>query len=294
MKPSVTVNTIPYSKTKPVAVQLSLLLANGLRYMVLILAALVILFPVLYALVVSLESAAESVAYPPVFIPTQLHWESYQKALETAPILRFITNSFIVSTVVTLGQIITASLAAYAFSFLEFPGRNTIFYAFLSTMMIPWEVTIIPNYFTIKDLGWLDTYQGLSVPFLASAFGTFMLRQSFMTLPKQLFEAARIDGCGHFRFFLTMVLPLSRPALGTLAVYAFLMTYNQYLWPLLVTNSDVMRTVQIGLSMLQWDQAAAWNSMMAGVILVSIPTALLLVLGQKQLVRGLTKGAIKG
>ena len=294
MRPIVTVNTIPRLKTKPVAVQLSLLLANGLRYMVLILAALVILFPVLYALVVSLESAAESVAYPPVFIPTQLHWESYQKALETAPILRFITNSFIVSTVVTLGQIVTASLAAYAFSFLEFPGRNYIFYAFLSTMMIPWEVTIIPNYFTIKELGWLDTYQGLSVPFLASAFGTFMLRQSFLTLPKQLFEAARIDGCGHFRFFLTMVIPLSRPALGTLAVYAFLMTYNQYLWPLLVTNSDVMRTVQIGLSMLQWDQAAAWNSMMAGVILVSIPTALLLVLGQKQLVRGLTKGAIKG
>ncbi|KYZ75620.1 glycerol-3-phosphate ABC transporter permease [Anaerosporomusa subterranea] len=270
------------------------MLANGLRYLVLLLAALVILFPVLYALAVSLESAAESVAYPPVFIPTQLHWESYQKALETAPILRFITNSFIVSAVVTVGQIITASLAAYAFSFLDFPGRSYIFYAFLSTMMIPWEVTIIPNYFTIKELGWLDTYQGLSVPFLASAFGTFMLRQSFLTLPKQLFEAARIDGCGHFRFFLTMVLPLSRPALGTLAVYAFLMTYNQYLWPLLVTNSDVMRTVQIGLSMLQWDQAAAWNSMMAGVILVSIPTALLLVLGQKQLVRGLTKGAIKG
>jgi ABC-type glycerol-3-phosphate transport system permease component len=294
VKPIVTVNAIFHSKTKPAAVQLSLLVANGLRYIVLLLAALVILFPVLYALAVSLESAAESVAYPPVFIPTQLHWESYQKALETAPILRFITNSFIVSAVVTIGQIITASLAAYAFSFLDFPGRNYIFYAFLSTMMIPWEVTIIPNYFTIKELGWLDTYQGLSVPFLASAFGTFMLRQSFLTLPRQLFEAARIDGCGHFRFFLTMVLPLSRPALGTLAVYAFLMTYNQYLWPLLVTNSDVMRTVQIGLSMLQWDQAAAWNSMMAGVILVSIPTALLLVLGQKQLVRGLTKGAIKG
>jgi ABC-type glycerol-3-phosphate transport system permease component len=294
VKPIVTVNAISHSKTKPAAVRLSLLVANGLRYIVLLLAALVILFPVLYALAVSLESAAESVAYPPVFIPTQLHWESYQKALETAPILRFITNSFIVSAVVTIGQIITASLAAYAFSFLDFPGRNYIFYAFLSTMMIPWEVTIIPNYFTIKELGWLDTYQGLSVPFLASAFGTFMLRQSFLTLPRQLFEAARIDGCGHFRFFLTMVLPLSRPALGTLAVYAFLMTYNQYLWPLLVTNSDVMRTVQIGLSMLQWDQAAAWNSMMAGVILVSIPTALLLVLGQKQLVRGLTKGAIKG
>ena len=115
-----------------------------------------------------------------------------------------------------------------------------------------------------------------------------------MTLPRELYDAARIDGCGHFRFFLTMVLPLSRPALGTLAVYSFLMTYNQYLWPLLVTNKDTMRTVQIGLAMLQWDQAAAWNSIMAGVILVSLPAALLLIAGQKQLVRGLTVGALKG
>lgn len=270
------------------------LFVKALQYLILLLAALLILFPVLYALIVSLETAAESVSYPPTFIPSELYWSSYQKALDTAPVLKFIINSFIVSTIVTIGQLITASLAAYAFSFLEFPGRNYLFYIFLSTMMIPWEVTIIPNYFTIKDLGWLDTFQGLSVPFLASAFGTFLLRQAFMTLPHQLFEAAKIDGCGHFRFFFTMVLPLSRPALGTLAVYAFLMTYNQYMWPLLITNTDTMRTVQIGLSMLQWDQAIAWNSMMAGVILVSIPTAILLILGQKQLVRGLTAGAIKG
>ena len=264
------------------------------QYLVLGAASLLLLFPVLYALLVSLQNAAESVAYPPVFIPSQLHWQSYVKAMETAPVFRFIFNSFVVSAVVTVGQLVTASLAAYAFSFLTFPGRNAIFYIFLSTMMIPWEVTIIPNYFTIRELNWLDTYQGLAVPFLATAFGTFLLRQAFMTLPRELYDAARIDGCGHFRFFLTMVLPLSRPALGTLAVYAFLMTYNQYLWPLLVTNKDTMRTVQIGLAMLQWDQAAAWNSIMAGVILVSLPAALLLIAGQKQLVRGLTAGALKG
>lgn len=266
----------------------------GAKYAVLAVAAFLVFFPILYALIVSFESAAESVAYPPTFIPQKLNWQSYRAALETAPILRFIVNSFIVSAAVTVGQLITASLAAYAFSFLTFPGRNALFYIFLSTMMIPWEVTIIPNYFTIKDLGWLDTYQGLSLPFLASAFATFLLRQAFLTLPRQLFDAARIDGCGHLRFFLTIVLPLSRPALGTLAVYAFLTTYNQYLWPLLITNKEVMRTVQIGLAMLQWDQAAAWNSMMAGVILVSLPTGLLLIFGQKQLIRGLTAGAVKG
>lgn len=266
----------------------------GVQYALLALAALIVLFPVLYALIVSLETAAESVAYPPRFIPSHLNWQSYAQALRTAPILRFILNSFIVSAAVMLGQLITASLAAYAFSFLRFRGRTFLFYLVLSTMMIPWEVTIIPNYFTMKHLGWLDTYQGLTLPFVATAFGTFLLRQAFLTIPKELGDAAAIDGCGHFRFFTTVVIPLSRPALGTLGVYAFLTTYNMYLWPLLVTNTDNMRTVQIGLSMLQWDQAIAWNSMMAGVILVLIPTAILLVLGQKQLIRGLTAGAVKG
>jgi ABC-type glycerol-3-phosphate transport system permease component len=266
----------------------------GLQYAVLGLMTLLLLFPLLYALAVSLETTAETAAYPPQLVPGGLYFGAYLKALATAPILRFIANSFIVSTIVTIGQLVTASLAAYAFTFIRFPGQQMIFYSFLATMMIPWEATIIPNYFTLQSLDWLDTFQGLSVPFLATAFGTFLLRQSFMTLPRALYDASRIDGCGHFRFFTTMVLPLSRPTLATLAVYAFLTTYNQYMWPLLITNSDSMRTVQIGLSMLQWDQSLSWNSMMAGVILVSLPTALLLIAGQKQLVRGLTSGAVKG
>lgn len=265
-----------------------------LQYLVLSLAAFLLLFPLLYALIISFCTAAESVAYPPTLIPASPGFDSYIKAMDTAPVLRFIFNSFVISIIVTAGQLITASLAAYAFSFLQFPGRSLFFALFMSTMMIPWEVTIIPNYFTIKDLGWLDSYQGLTIPFLATAFGTFLLRQSFLTIPRELHEAARIDGCGHLRFFLTMVLPLSRPALGTLAVYAFLTTYNLYLWPLLITNTDTMRTVQIGLAMLQWEHAIAWNSMMAGVILVSLPTLILLILGQKQLIRGLTAGALKG
>jgi ABC-type glycerol-3-phosphate transport system permease component len=250
--------------------------------------------PLLYALLISVETAADSMAFPPKFIPSELYFASYAKALQTAPLFQFIINSFIISTAVTIGQLITCSLAAYAFVFLEFPGKNMLFYLFLSTMMIPWEATIIPNYFTIRTLEWLDTYQGLAVPFLASAFGTFLLRQAFRSLPREIFEAARIDGCGKFRFFVTMVLPLSRPALSALTVYAFLTTYNQYMWPLLVTNTDMMRTVQIGLAMLQWDQAIAWNNSMAGVVLVSFPTVLLFVLGRKQLVRGLTAGATKG
>jgi len=267
---------------------------NLVRYFFLTIAAFFILAPFLYAATVSFETAAEAATFPPQFIPSSFYTDSYRKAIATAPIFHFILNSFIVALLVTVGQVVTCSLAAFAFAFLEFPYKKLLFALFLSTMMIPWESTIIPNYFTIRSLEWLDTYQGLAVPFFASAFGTFLLRQYFQTLPREIFEAARMDGCGHFRFFITMVLPLSRPALATLAVYAFLTTYNQYLWPLLITNTDNMRTVQIGLAMLQWDQGISWNTTMAGIVLVSLPTVLLLLLGQKQLVRGLTAGSTKG
>lgn len=265
-----------------------------LHYIILIISAFIILAPFLYALVISLESSADTLAFPPVLIPSKIHFASYGKALETAPLLSFIFNSFTVSILVTAGQVITCSMAAYAFAFLDFPWKKVIFILFLSTMMIPAESIIIPNFFIVRALGWLNSYQGLAVPFMASAFGTFLLRQYFQTLPKEIYEAARMDGCGRFRFFLTMVLPLSKPALATLAVYAFLTTYNQYMWPLLITNSDSMRTVQIGLAMLQWDQGISWNITMAGIVIVSLPTVLLLILGQKQLVKGLTAGSTKG
>jgi ABC-type glycerol-3-phosphate transport system permease component len=185
-------------------------------------------------------------------------------------------------------------MAAYAFALISFKGKNLVFAIFMATMMIPWEVTIIPNYLTVKQLGWLDSYQGMTIPFLASAFGTFLLRQFFLQLPGELFEAARMDGCGHIRTFVQIVLPLSRPALATLAVYSFLSAWNMYLWPLLITNSEGMRTVQIGIAMLQFEEFTVWSLVLAGVALVLLPSLLLLALGLKQLVRGLTAGAVKG
>jgi sn-glycerol 3-phosphate transport system permease protein len=161
-------------------------------------------------------------------------------------------------------------------------------------MMIPWEATIIPNYLTIRSLHWGDTYQGLVAPFMATAFGTFLIRQFFMSIPKDLHDAATIDGAGHLRFLVTILLPLSRPALGTLAVYSFLQTYNQYLWPLLVTNEKNMRTVQIGITLLQDEERFMWNVVMAGVVMILLPTILLFIVGNRQLIRGLTAGAVKG
>lgn len=265
-----------------------------LSYVLLTIAAIVTIFPIAYTFSAAMMTDAESIAYPPRLLPSGLHFENFNKALELIPAGRFIANSFLVSGAIMIGQLLTASLAAYAFAYMRFYGKALLFALFLSTMMIPWEVTIIPNYLTVKSWGWLDTYQALIVPFLATAFGTFLLRQWFLQLPKELFEAAKIDGCGHLRSFASLVLPLSRPALATLGVYSFLTHWNMYLWPLLVTNDADKRTVQIGISMLQFEEMTSWNLVLAGVVLVLLPSLLLLALGLKQLVGGMTAGALKG
>ncbi|WP_426451462.1 carbohydrate ABC transporter permease [Paenibacillus sp. S-38] len=269
-------------------------LQKGIVYGLLLCAAVLTLYPILYTVSASFMTSGEAASSPPKLLPASLYLGNYTEVTDLLPIGRFIGNSFLISTAIMLGQLLTASMAAYAFSFLRFAGRSLLFGLFLSTMMIPWEVTVIPNYLTVKSWDWLDSYQALIVPFLASAFGVFLLRQFFLQLPRELFEAARIDGCGHIRSFLRIVLPLSKPALATLGVYSFLNHWNMYLWPLLVTNGEEMRTVQIGISMLQFEEMTSWNLVLAGVVLVLLPSLLLLVLGLKQLVRGMTAGAVKG
>jgi sn-glycerol 3-phosphate transport system permease protein len=268
--------------------------SNIVLYLILILVAAVVIFPLWSAFTISMLTDQEVASYPPRLWPSGLQLENFKRALEQAPLARYLLNSVIQSTIVMLGQLITASLAAYAFAFIDFKGRNIVFFVFLATLMIPWEATIIPNYLLIQQIGWTDTFMGLSAPFLATAFGTFLLRQFFMTLPKELKDAATIDGCGSFRFLIKIVVPLARPALGTLAVYSFLQTYNQYLWPLLITNSKYMRTVQIGIALLQDEERFMFNIVMAGVVLILIPTFTLFIVGNRQLIRGLTAGAIKG
>jgi ABC-type glycerol-3-phosphate transport system permease component len=264
------------------------------KYLILIIAAIIILFPIWSAFNLSMMSDIETGSYPPVQFPTAIRLDNIKRALLQAPLGRYLFNSVVQSSLVMIGQLITASLAAYAFAFIDFKWRNIFFLLFLSTMMIPWEATIIPNYLFIRKLGWSDTFQGLAVPFMATGFGTFLLRQFFLKIPHELYDAATIDGCGSFRFLMTIVLPLARPALGTLAVYSFLQTYNQYLWPLLITNSPSMRTVQIGIALLQDEERLMINIIMAGVIFILIPTLTLFVVSNRQLIRGLTAGAVKG
>ncbi len=269
-------------------------LITVLEYLVLILAALIVIYPIWAAFNISMMADTEIGEYPPRLFPSGIRMENFSRALEQAPLGRYLLNSVVQSSLVMLGQLITASLAAYAFAFIDFKGRNFFFLIFLSTLMIPWEATIIPNYLLIKQLQWNDTYQGLVIPFIATGFGTFLLRQFFLKIPKELRDAATIDGCGHFRFLMTIVLPLARPALGTLAVYSFLQTYNQYLWPLLITNNPNMRTVQIGITLLQDEERLMINTVMSGVVLILLPTLFLFVVSNRQLIRGLTAGAVKG
>jgi ABC-type glycerol-3-phosphate transport system permease component len=262
-------------------------------YVVLTIAALILLFPLFFSLSLALQGPTLAPSIIPDF--SKLDWAVFSDAFRQEPNLgRWILNSFVVALAVTIGQLFTSALAAYALATLSFPGKMFFFFVFLGTLMIPWEATIVPNYLTVVQLGWKDSYQGLIAPFLASGFGIFLLRQYFLTIPRDLFEAAVIDGCGRFRYLWTILLPLSRPALGTLAVYAFLNTYNQYYWPLLVTDSSEWRTTQVGITAFRSTEVALFNLQMAGTLIVMIPTLLLLVIGQRQLVQGLTSGALKG
>ncbi|MCI3926897.1 carbohydrate ABC transporter permease [Paenibacillus sp. TRM 82003] len=267
--------------------------ANIAHYVLLTALAAAVVYPVYFAVSYGLMTSQAVESYPPPFLPSPVYFGNMFEVLNLVPLVRFIGNSLIVSSLIMIGELITGALAAYAFAFLRFKGRDLLFAVFLATLMVPGEVTVIPNFLTVRSWGWMDTYWGLSVPHMSTAFGIFLLRQFFLQLPKDLGEAARMDGCGHLRFFFSMVLPLSRPALGTLAVYSFMKAWNMYLWPLLMTNQESMRTVQIGIAMLKKEEYMSWNLILAGVTLVVLPSLLLLVVGLKQLVRGITGGAVK-
>lgn len=264
-----------------------------LRYLLLTIGAFIILFPIYMTVVNSLLAPALLDRQPPLLFPLHPVWSTYTRAWTEGHLGVYLRNSAIQTAIIVIGQLVTSILAAYAFVFLRFPLRKTIFIVFLSTMMIPFEVTMITNLDTIDALNWYNTFQGLTVPFLATGFGTFLLRQAFLQIPKDLQEAAELDGYGHWRFMIRVAVPLARPVVAALAVFSFLGAWNQYLWPLLITgDNNNVRTVQIGLKALQGAQIQDLNVTLAGAVIAVAPLLILLVIFQKQLVRSLT-GAVK-
>jgi len=262
-------------------------------YILLTIASLLVFFPILYAVSVSFMTPQE--LFRGDFFPSSFNLDAYKKALTSIPLVRYLLVSFWMSFSVMVGQLVISSLTAYGLVFIPFKGRNVIFILILSTMLIPWESTIIPNFMTILNLNWINTFQGLTFPFFAVPFGIFLMRQNLLTLPNEICESAAMDGCSRFRFYLSFALPLSKTTLSAVGIHAFLTTWNKYLWPLLVTNDASVRPVQIGLkTLIQSEGSTNWNVVMASAVLVLLPTLLLLFIGLKYIREGLTAGSVKG
>jgi len=264
-------------------------------YIALGVTAAVVMMPYIWMLSTSLKDKREIFTYPPTWIPQAWRLQNYVDAWNAAPFGRYFFNSVAVAVAVTVGQLITCSLAAFAFARMNFKGKNFMFALFLSTTMISTQVTMVPSYLVLKSLHWLDSYQGLIVPFLASAFGVFMLRQQFMTLPRDLEDAAKLDGCGRLRFLWEIVLPLSKPVLASQALFAFMGNWNSYLWPLIVTTSKNMRTLQIGLRyFVSQEGGTQWGLFMAATVFVSLPVVTFYFIIQKSFVEGIAATGLKG
>jgi sn-glycerol 3-phosphate transport system permease protein len=264
------------------------------RYALLVVCAIVVVLPIYIAVAIAIQPGTRLVDFPALLIPTSVRFDAFSKAFDQGHLGRYLVNSTVVTGVIVTAQVLTSILAAYAFAFVDFPYKRVVFMVFLATLMVPAEATIVANYETVQHLGWLDSYQALVVPFLATAFGTFLLRQAFLGVPQDLRDAASLDGAGHLAFLRHVAVPLARPAVAAFTVFSFLLAWNQYLWPLLVTNDDRHRTVQIGLKTLASTRLEELNVTLAGALLAALPIFVLLIVFQRQLVRGLTSGAVKG
>lgn len=265
------------------------------RYVLLIAIAAIVLFPIYAVLLQSLKSGRDSLDHPRSLLPVDLTLDTIRSAWTSGDLGRLMLNSLFVSGAVTLGVIVTSVLAAYAFAFLRFPGRDGVFVLFLATMLVPAEVTIVINQRTADSFGWINSYLGLIVPSLASTFGVFLVRQVFLQIPGELREAAALDGVGHMRFLWEIATPLSRPTLGALGLFTFLGTWNAYLWPSQVVTDEAHRTIQIGLERLKTPgDISKVNLVTGGLVVAALPIFVMLVVFQRQLVRGLTAGAVKG
>ncbi|HET8658813.1 MAG TPA: carbohydrate ABC transporter permease [Micromonosporaceae bacterium] len=267
-----------------------------LVYVLLIILAVPVVFPLYYAMVGAVMGQADLTSYPPALVPSEVHLENLRGAFRTVPLGRQYLNSTLQTCVITLAQLLTSILAAYAFAFLPMRARALTFGLFLATLMVPWESIIIPNFLAIASWGLIRgplTYVGLVLPFLASAFGTFLLRQAFLQFPAELHDAAVLDGAGHGRFLWRILVPLSRPSIAAVGVYVFLSAWNQYFWPLILIRDPQYQTLQIGLSQLNDAEAAEPGLILAGVSLSLLPTLAIVIFGQRYIVRGLTAGALR-
>jgi multiple sugar transport system permease protein len=256
--------------------------------------AVITLIPVAWMILTALKTPAEVAADPPTWIPKTLRWANFSDAWNFAPFGRYLLNSLIMAGGIALVQVVTSALAAYAFARLRFPGRNLLFYIYLGTLIIPPQVTVIPQFLIVRELGWVDTYEGLIIPQAFTAFGVFLLRQFFLGIPFELEEAARIDGASRWACFWRIILPLSGPALASLAIFAFMFHWNNLLWPLIVSNTDKTIPIVVGLTRFQGEHGTDWQLLMAASVLATLPVLAAYFAAQRWFVQGIATSGFGG
>jgi sn-glycerol 3-phosphate transport system permease protein len=287
-------NTIQYRQQQQVA--------RLFGYLAMILLVVVIGAPVFWMVTGALKTTQQIYTFPPEWIPLHPHWVNFENAWHAAPFGRFYINSAIITIVGTTLELTTAPLTAYALAFLRFPKKNLVFILLLAALMIPSQVTILPNYIflgrTLSDwigMSWINTYQGIILPGASVAFGTFMLRQSFMGMPREVLDAAKVDGCGHLRVLWDIVIPMSRPVLVTFGLISLVANWNDYLWPLIITNDNKVRPLTVGISYLFDSEGNTdWGVVMAATVFVIMPLLIVFVWAQRYIIEGITAGATKG
>ena len=255
---------------------------------------LLVIFPVLYALGTSFMKSTEILSLNPRMLPRRIDFSNYHAVWENTMMLRFIWNSVFVTTITCCLRVVTAALAAYGYACFDFKGKNLFFYLTVGTMLIPGEATLLTNYETISKLHMINTYQGIIIMFIGSATSVFIMRQYFLGVSASIKEASEMDGCGDIRFFTRILIPISKPILVTVFITAFVEIWNVYLWPMLITNRNEMRTVQVGIAQLNSSEGSAYGVIMAGAVIVLIPSLLVFIIFQKQIINGMVTGAVKG
>lgn len=278
----------------PVANKRKKVVKNVLFQIFAVIVGIVIISPIIYAFFISIMPSNQILSNPPKLIPRSVTLDHYKSAISATTLGRYMLNSLVLAGVSSIVRIITASMAAYAFAFYEFKGKNFIFAIVMGTVMIPGDVVLVTNYQTVSRLGLVNTYIGMMVVFLVSAMNIFIMRQNFLTFSKEIKEASEVDGCGNFRFFATILLPLNKPVITTVFISAFMGTWNTYLWPMMVTNQNELRTIQVGVTMLNFPEGTVYGPIMAASILALLPIAVIFVIFRRQIVGGLMGGAVKG
>lgn len=279
----------PPRRRKPRSVALVVL-----SHSLLIAGAIVMVAPFIWMVSTSLKPAGDVLGYGLNLIPRPAMWQNYVTVWKSLPFARYFWNSIVVSSTVTLLQLVTCSMAAYAFARLKFPGRDTLFLLYLGTLMIPGQVTMIPNFILVRLLRWQDTYMALILPEAFSAFGTFLMRQFFLTIPTELEDAAKMDGCSWSRIYASIIIPLAKPALAALAIFTFMGQWNSFLWPFVVTSSEQMKTLTVGLRSFQGMYYTDWNLLMAGSLISLVPILVVFFLAQEHFIKGIALTGMGG